>query len=453
VTLRLADRGHPFTVDLAHVMSRLSMLETLEIHGRSWFPNYLPVVSALFAPDSLPSLRNVDIYCEQDLPPESNNHLYDLLAQRPTSHLLEVLNFGSDPPSEESARDLFIKMHTLCPNLRYPFGDFDDFSSLETMEVAQRITSNVEAVLALYDVEKVSRFFPHMRSIDMYGQTFHEPSPTRWDMFQALEKLLISSQTFVEFTHYPPMLRELRLSFRLAHGPRALPDVTMDLFVSTLCVQLPRLLSLKLWFGGKNFTKAHAERFLNSLRYLEVLRIQNHAYDSKFPANQKLEVAHGHLKSVPFISITEVETVLVWLPGVHSVTESAFNTFGVFSSNFSLLCLNENRTLAERNSMFERLATHCRITAVECRSNVSCSTILGISMLRSITSLDLELLGQPILDRGHLATATSTLATPCHQGYIWWETSIVRLVASPEAVQFAAFVRWRNKFGRDAFRR
>jgi hypothetical protein len=397
-TLRLLECEHPFTADLADAISRLPMLETLEIKDGYWFPDYLPAISALLAPHSLPNLRSVDIYCCQDLPPRFGRQLYNLLVQRPTSHLLEVLKFGNDPTEEESARDLFIKMHTLCPNLKYPFDDAEDFISQEMLPFISNITSDVSSIFATHDAEEVSRFFPRLEDINFYADTIPK-LPTRWDMFQSLVTLLVSStDKFVEITNYPPTLREVQLSFQARRGACILAEGSLDRFMNTICVQLPRLRSLKLHIGGSNLTHAHAVQALNSLRFLEDLRLGNSDSDGPAATSHRIEVTHPHLLRIPRFSISGVQTVPVWLPAVTSVSESTFVRFGTFSPNICKVYLDQDTITEARYSMFTRLATYYRITSIEGYSGLQGATISGLSLLKTITSLVLRAVREPLAD-------------------------------------------------------
>jgi hypothetical protein len=143
-TLRLLSCGFPVAADLADAISYLPALEWLEIQAEDWMPSYVSVISALLAPHSLPNLRNIDIPCvNKSL--HFNEQLYNMLAQRPTAHLLENIDLHNRFPEGELLHDLFRKMHTMCPNLKHPFGNFEDFYTTEMISLAQGATSDIAA--------------------------------------------------------------------------------------------------------------------------------------------------------------------------------------------------------------------------------------------------------------------------------------------------------------------
>jgi hypothetical protein len=216
-------------------------------------------------------------------------------------------------------------------------------------------------------------------------------------MFSRLVSLFFSSTSFVHFTHYPSTLRKLQLIFRIDSD---VPVADMDRLVATLCAQTPRLKSLILRFDGNSLTAVHAGRILNSLRDLQFLRMHNISFDPKRSAVHTVELAHPHLKTIPFIGITGVETVPIWLPGVTVADESTIERHGLFSPNISKVSLDQERTLEDRNSFFQRLATYATIAIIDTRDSPSPNggTISGLSMLKSLSSLFLQRSNAPISD-------------------------------------------------------
>jgi hypothetical protein len=395
-TFRLLNSELPFTAELADVLSHLQMLETLQIQCGYWFPRYLTVLSALFAPHSLPSLRSVDIYCGQDMPSELFGQLYNLFLQRPTSHLLEFLEFYEDGPSPD--HDFFIKMHTLCPNLTRPIPSVWDPSVPEKVSVAKNVKKDINPAFRFYDAEKISTLFPHLQSINL--AYFNDPIPvsTRWDMFKSLETLELSVNSFVEITQYPPMLRKLHLSFKYA-GVLVLPEGALERLLDAIFTQVPRLRSFKLLMGGNNLKAKHAELILKLLRHLENLSVGNAEYQKSSEGSKHvIQVAHPRLRHIPAFCITGVEVWPVWLPGVTRTNESTVERCGVFSPNISAIKLDVKEILEERNEMFERLSTSCRAAVLDVQGPRGSPWFAGIALLKNLTFLFLRDARQSILD-------------------------------------------------------
>eukprot|EP01122_Echinamoeba_exundans_P004447 TRINITY_DN1448_c0_g1_i3.p1 TRINITY_DN1448_c0_g1~~TRINITY_DN1448_c0_g1_i3.p1 ORF type:complete len:523 (-),score=38.42 TRINITY_DN1448_c0_g1_i3:163-1731(-) len=331
------------------------------------------------------------MYCSQDLPSELCEHVYNLLVKRPTSHLLEVIQFCDDGPPEEIARDLFVKMHTLCPNLKHAFPDFDDvLSTPETTALAKNFIGYPGTGV---DPERTPQLFPHLEWLTLYRSDALPHNFTRFDVFTSLKALEVTANTFTFTTHFPPTLERLQISSDKVLNAE---DAYMDSFFDALCVKWSRLKSLKLRFGDKPITARNAERVLNSLRELEELILENDGYVATEAITRRIELTHPCLHRVPKLSITGLQAVPVWLPGITRETESNIARYGVVSSNIAHVTLDmSGRTEAQRREMFERLAEKCRVAGIQARSwDPFCS----VSLLKTLTSLSLRIYNDPAPD-------------------------------------------------------
>eukprot|EP01122_Echinamoeba_exundans_P004446 TRINITY_DN1448_c0_g1_i2.p1 TRINITY_DN1448_c0_g1~~TRINITY_DN1448_c0_g1_i2.p1 ORF type:complete len:760 (-),score=69.57 TRINITY_DN1448_c0_g1_i2:154-2433(-) len=389
-TLKLEEFNHPVTIEFADALSHLPRLETLRVQEGYWFPDWRSVIAALLAPHSLPCLRVVDMYCSQDLPSELCEHVYNLLLKRPTSHLLEVIEFCDDGPPEEIGRDLFVKMHTLCPNLKHPFPEPEEIiSTPETAAMAKNfITFRGKRI----DPEQTPKLFPHLESLSLYNQIALPPHFARWDIFISLRDLQIYKDSFTPILRFPPTLQKLQISSKLLSNA---DDANLDSFFEALCVQVPRLKDLKIHFHSNFITVQQAERVLNSLRELEDLSLVNGGYVSTEAITHRIELTHPCLHRVPKLSITGLQAVPVWLPGITQQTESNIVRYGIVSANIVRVLLETDNSLMQRQDLFDRLAKKCRVAAIDARSWAALSSI---SLPKTLTSLRIQTYSKPVPD-------------------------------------------------------
>lgn len=314
------------------------------------------LISAILAPDSLPSLRHLS--CEFYV---SSLRLRTLLLCRPNAHKFRVLPIRLDVSHSDRSRG-GLDLHLVCPRLReiLPISLMrpvlvklkEEYVHSEDGSVAVPL-KNLRHIVSLtpnrikvsfQTVMELAAAFPKLEHLKLRHDRGGVPvpkNPLRFDLFRGLKTLFFALSTYSsperpQFECFPPHLQSLSIYIT----PQPTPSSEIDQLLDTLSQSSPMVSRICLEYGGLSLSRRHLELCLLSFSNLRTLDLAN--TDPDPDAVEAFKISHLNLQRVPRVCVCGVRVVTpVWLPNCRQLLVSLPRDSALFPETFAFPNLSQ----------------------------------------------------------------------------------------------------------------